>query len=179
MEGAAKDSLARIPQIIDAYRATGANLMVNYFLYLLADIYRLDNQPEQGLRVIDEALSITKTTDVRWIEGDLHRLKGDLYLMKSERSSKARAACMKKAEACYKEALEVTRRQKAILFELRAASGLSRVMDNQNNRDDALDLLKEVYGRFREGFDLPDLKDTKLLIEELSRRSLSPTSHRR
>ena len=179
MEGAAKDSLARIPQIIDAYRATGANLMVNYFLYLLADIYRLDNQPEQGLRVIDEALSITKTTDVRWIEGDLHRLKGDLYLMKSERSSKARAACMKKAEACYKEALEVTRRQKAILFELRAASGLSRVMDNQNNRGDALNLLKEVYGRFREGFDLPDLKDTKLLIEELSRRSLSPISHRR
>lgn len=174
VEGAAKDSLARISPIIEAYRATGANLMVNYFLYLLADIYRLDNQPELGLQVIDEALSITKTTDVRWIEGDLHRLKGDLYLMKSERSSKARAACLKKAEACFKEALEVSRRQKAILFELRAASGLSRVMDNQNNRDDALNLLKEVYGRFKEGFDLPDLKDTKLLIEALGRPPKSP-----
>jgi len=179
VEGAAKDSLARIPPIIDAYRATGANLMVNYFLYLLADIYRLDNQPEQGLKVIDEALSITKTTDARWIEGDLHRLKGDLYLMKSERSSKARAACMKKADACFKEALEVTRRQKAILFELRAASGLSKVMDYHNNRDDALNLLKQVYGRFKEGFDLPDLKDTKLMIEALSRQSLSPMSHLR
>jgi adenylate cyclase len=168
VEGAAKDGLARVPLIIDAYRATGANLMVNYFLYLLADIYRLDNQPEQGLRVIDEALSVTKTTDARWIEGDLHRLKGDLYLMKSERSPKARGSCMKNAEACFKEALEVTRRQKAILFALRAASGLSRVMDYHNKRDDALDLLRKVYGQFEEGFDLPDLKDTRLLIEALS-----------
>ena len=168
VEGAAKDSLARILPIIDTYRATGANLMVNYFLYLLADIYRFDNQPEQGLRVIDEALSFTKTTDARWIEGDIHRLKGDLYLMKSKRSSRARAACMKKAEACFKEALEFTRKQKAAWFELRAASGLSRVMDYHNNRDDALNLLEQVYGRFEEGFDLPDLKDTKLLIEELS-----------
>ena len=75
---------------------------------------------------------------------------------------------MKNAEACFEEALEVTRRQKAALFELRAASGLSRVMDYHNKREYALNLLEQVYGRFEEGFDLPDLKDTKLLIEELS-----------
>ena len=45
--------------------------------------------------------------------------------------------------------------------------------------DDALNLLKQVYGRFKEGFDLPDLKGTKLLIEALSRQSLSPMSHLR
>ena len=34
--------------------------------------------------------------------------------------------------------------------------------------DDARDLLAPVYGQFTEGFDTPDLKDAKALVDELS-----------
>jgi hypothetical protein len=45
---------------------------------------------------------------------------------------------------------------------------LSRLMEKQGQREEARQLLADVYGWFSEGFDTPDLKDAKAVLQELS-----------
>jgi predicted ATPase len=50
---------------------------------------------------------------------------------------------------------------------LRAAASLARLRRDQGRLAEARDLLASVYGWFTEGFDTPDLKDAKALLDEL------------
>ena len=45
---------------------------------------------------------------------------------------------------------------------------LSRLWQQQGNRDEAWQMLTEIYGWFTEGFDTEDLIEAKALLEELS-----------
>ena len=72
------------------------------------------------------------------------------------------------AEELYRKALSIAREQGAKLWELRAAVSLSRLWRDQGKRADAHDLLAPVYGWFTEGFDTPDLKEARALLDELT-----------
>ena len=61
----------------------------------------------------------------------------------------------------------IAQEQNAKLWELRAAISLARLRHNQGRRAEARDLLAPVYGWFTEGFDAPDLKEAKALLDEL------------
>jgi predicted ATPase len=63
--------------------------------------------------------------------------------------------------------LAVACEQDAKMWQLRAATSLARLWCNQDRRDEARDLLAPIYGWFTEGFDTPDLKDAKALLDEL------------
>ncbi len=99
--------------------------------------------------------------EVRWFEAELHRLKGELLLALPEPNPA-------EAETCFRRAVEVAREQNAKAWELRAATGLARLWHDQGKPVEARDLLAAVYGGFTEGFDTPDLKDAKALLDELS-----------
>ena len=62
----------------------------------------------------------------------------------------------------------MARRQQAKSWELRAAMSLSRLWQRQAKRNAARQLLAEIYGWFTEGFDTPDLREAKALLEELA-----------
>ena len=57
------------------------------------------------------------------------------------------------AQACFHRALDVARRQQAKSLELRAATSLGRLWQQQGKRAEAHDLLAEVYSWFTEGSD--------------------------
>jgi hypothetical protein len=71
-------------------------------------------------------------------------------------------------EACFQKAIEIARRQQAKSWELRAAMSLSRLWRQQGKRQEAHEMLSEIYGWFTEGFDTADLKDAQALLDELS-----------
>jgi predicted ATPase len=52
-------------------------------------------------------------------------------------------------------------------IELRAATSLARLRRDQGREAEARVLLAPVYGWFTEGFDTPDLKEAKALLDEL------------
>ena len=52
-------------------------------------------------------------------------------------------------------------------MELRAATSLARLWGEQGRRGEARELLAPLYGWFTEGFDTPDLKEAKALLDEL------------
>jgi predicted ATPase len=100
-------------------------------------------------------------TGERVYEAELHRLKGELLLQQSPDNAA-------EAETCFHKAIEVAQSQHAKSWELRAATSLARLWQQQDKRQDAYDLLAPVYGWFTEGFDTADLKDAKALLDELS-----------
>ena len=61
----------------------------------------------------------------------------------------------------------VSRAQQAKSWELRAAVSMARRWRAQGKRDEARDLLAPVYFWFTEGFDTRDLKEAKVLLDEL------------
>jgi predicted ATPase len=62
----------------------------------------------------------------------------------------------------------LARAQSSSCWELRAAASLARLRRDQGRRVEARDLLAPVYGWFTEGFDTPDLKEAKALLDELA-----------
>ena len=69
--------------------------------------------------------------------------------------------------ARFRDAIDIARKQDAKSFELRATTGLARLLRDTNRRDEARAMLAEIYGWFIEGFDTADLKDAKALLVEL------------
>jgi predicted ATPase len=72
------------------------------------------------------------------------------------------------AERHYRQAIAVAERQSAKLFQLRASASLARLWRDQGKRAEARDLLGPIYRWFTEGFDAPDLKEAKTLLDELA-----------
>jgi predicted ATPase len=160
-QGQVQEGIAQITQGLRAYRATGAELMRSYFLALLAEAHGIMGEPEAGLTVLTEALTFAETTGERWYEPELHRLKGVLLLQQN-------AATQAEAATCFHHALDMARNQQAKSFELRTATSLARLWQSQGKRDEARQVLGDVYNWFTEGFDTADLQAAKALLDELA-----------
>ena len=118
-------------------------------------------QAADGLRQIAEALELVESTQERWWEPDPYRLQGALlWEVSSDNHTEA--------ETCFQKVLEVSRRQQAKSWELRAATSLTHLWQSQDKRQDAVDLLAPVYEWFTEGFDTADLQEAKTLLQELA-----------
>ena len=157
--GQAHEGLTLLTQGLEALRATGAVINTSTVLMRLAEAYAMVGQPSDGLNCLAEAAQIIETTDERCHEAELHRLRGDLLNATGDPSA---------AERSYHQALTVAKLQSAKLLELQASISLARLWCKQNRRGEARDLLAPIYGWFTEGFDAPDLKEAKLLLEELN-----------
>ena len=127
---------------------------------LLAEAYGWAGQTEQGLRALAGALDEIERMGERTWEAEIHRVKGEL-LASPAIGNWAEAA------ACFSRASEIARRQGARSPELRAAMGLARLHRTQGRTEEAHDLLAPVTGWFTEGFDTADLKEAKVLLDEL------------
>jgi predicted ATPase len=51
---------------------------------------------------------------------------------------------------------------------LRATTSLARLLAKQDHRDEAHKMLAEIYDWLTEGFNTPDLKEAKALLDELN-----------
>jgi TOMM system kinase/cyclase fusion protein len=160
-QGQGEEGIAQIRQGLGVFQATGARGVVSLLLALLAEAYGQDGQAEEGLRVLAEALAIVEHTGERRHEAELYRLKGELLLTRSTDHAA-------EAEACFRRALDVARRQQAKSWELRAAMSLARLWQRQSKRAEAYALLAPIYGWFTEGFDTADLQEAKALLEGLA-----------
>ena len=160
-QGQGEEGIAQMCQGLAAFRATGAELARPYYLALLGEAYGELGQTGEGLKVLAKALATTHKTGEQFCAAELHRLRGKLLLACS-------AEPHAEAEACFQQALTIARRQQAKSWELRAATSLSRLWQQQGKRAEARGLLAPIYGWFTEGFDTADLQEAKALLEEVS-----------
>jgi predicted ATPase len=159
-QGQGAEGIAQLRQGLAAYRATGGQAVLPYHLALLAEAYGTEGQTGEGLAVLAEALTLVNNNGERNYEAELYRLKGELLQQQAMGSGD-------ETETCFRQALDMARRQQAKSLELRAAVSLSRLWRHQGKRVEAHELLAPIYGWFSEGFDTADLQEAKTLLEEL------------
>lgn len=173
-QGWHEDAIEQMLQGLADHEATGAEVLRPHFLGLLAETLGNAGKPDDGLRLLDEALEVSHSYGEAYYQAELYRIKGDVLLMQAAgpglslgSSGRKPAVQHAQAQACFHQAIEIARRQKAKSWELRAAMRLARLCQNQGEKQEALDLLSNIYGSFTEGFDTLDLREAKALLNEL------------
>ena len=159
-QGRIGEAIRQMRQAISAMRVAHNGIGMPYRLLSLAGVHMRARQAPDGLDALTEALSLVESTGERWFEAELHRVRGELLLRLPDPEWIG-------AEECFRHAIAVAQGQQAKLWELRAAMSLARLWRDQGKRAAARDLLAPVYGWFTEGFDIADLKDAKVLLDEL------------
>ena len=129
-------------------------------LYLchIASAHASLGQPEVGLGLLDEAVQMAEATSEKFFEAELYRLRGKILLSLGKKGE---------AEAELQRALTIARQQQARWWELRAATNLARHWHDEGRYVEANSLLQPIYTWFVEGFDTPDLKNAKSLLDKL------------
>ncbi len=161
MQGYVKDSIEQIQHGLAIWQGIGANTGLPYFFAALAEAYEEAGKIEEGLDALARAFEEFTEHGERPYEAGLHWIKGKLLLAQSECNQS-------EAEACFRQAIAVARRQNAKALELRTTVSLSRLLQKQGNKEEARDVLAEIYNWFTEGFDTVEFQEAKALVEGLS-----------
>jgi tetratricopeptide (TPR) repeat protein len=114
--------------------------------------------PDEGLKYIEEALDLSDEKSGNPILAESYRLKGEILLMISTENTI-------EAEALFRLAIHISKKQKTKMFELRAAMSLYRLLTNQGKSDEGREFLSEAYNKFTEGFSTVDLIEAKKILE--------------
>ena len=165
------EGLAEIQRGLVEWRATGHELERPHFLGLLAEAYDTVDQPGQGLAALAEARAEADKTEEGFWDAELYRLHGELSLRIAETSTGSAGESRidrLNSEASFMKAIEIARLQQARSLELRAAMSLSRLWRRQGKTKEARQVLEAIYNWFTEGFDTPDLKEAKTLLDDLA-----------
>ncbi len=159
-QGLDADDLTPLHQAISARQEAGFEVLGLMFLLFLAEAYQRAGQTEAGLAILAEAKERMDAKEEYAFEAEWYRIQGELLLRQVEPD-------VTQAASCFQQAVEVARRQQAAWWELRAATRLCKLWQQQGHRDQAQQLLSEVYGSFTEGFDTTDLREAHALLSEL------------
>jgi adenylate cyclase len=160
--GQTHEGIAEMQRSLADWRATGTEFLVAYTSALLAEAYARIGQLDEGLTLLEEALTMVSEKDQGNYEAELYRLKGEFRL--------AQGADLVEVEEFFQRAIEIARRRNAKSQELRAAISLGRLWRSQGSQGkmaEARSIVAEICGWFTEGFDTPDLKAARALLDEL------------
>jgi predicted ATPase/DNA-binding winged helix-turn-helix (wHTH) protein len=140
----------------------GARFAARYtqFLGALAEGLGLAGEMTDGLAAIEEALARCEQNEERWCIAELCRIKGELVLLDKPRGTVA-------AEGHFQDGLRWAREQGSLSWELRCATSLARLWQEQGQSKKARALLAPVYDRFKEGFATEDLQAAKAHLDVL------------
>src|SRR5262249_35647598 len=171
-QGGWSEGVAQVREGIAGHRASGIEMRQTFQLALLVESLMAGDQIEEGLAVAAEALAMVEATGERFYEAELHRLRGELLLRQEAGAGPPPPAGAAGAgphephwpgpagaEACFRRALDVARRQGAKSLELRAALSLARLLRDRGRPAEGHRLLLATFGRFTEGWDTQDLQD--------------------
>jgi predicted ATPase len=161
LSGAALEAIQVLAPAIPTAHAAGYRLGLPFNWSCLARAHLRLGQIDDARRCIAEALTMTQTTKERWPEAEVHRTMGEIAWLSPMHDTGT-------AEACFERALALAREQQARSWELRATMSMAGLWRDQGKRQQARDLLSPAYGWFTEGFDTLDLKNAKVLLDELA-----------
>jgi predicted ATPase len=132
-------------------------IMSLYMPYLgaLAELLGNNGRADEGLIMANEAFRLEG-----WWAPDSIRIKGKLLMLAG--------SDLAEAERLLLNAIELSKRQSALLLELRSAMDLNTLRSLLGRPDDGVERLKAVYSRFTEGFDAPDLRRARRMIDKAS-----------
>ena len=133
----------------------GLRLNLTYWTLQLAEAQVLGSALDDALETVDQALRANP--DELVYRPEALRMRGELRLKQGSAEL---------AQVDFREAIAVAQSMSAKAWELRATMSLARLL-NAARRDEARTMLSDIYNWFTEGFETPDLKEARALLDEL------------
>jgi predicted ATPase len=158
-DGHFADAAAAFAEGFALYEGTRSAVLASPLYIFSALALARCGRPAEAHEQLAAVHRIVAHNEERWCEPEIWRVEGLLALDAGDQAL---------AEARFQDAIACARRLGLRPWELRAATTLARLWAEQGERRRAHDLLLPVYAGFTEGFDLPDLKDAKALLDELA-----------
>jgi predicted ATPase/DNA-binding SARP family transcriptional activator len=158
LQSRSEQAIPVIEAALAASGSTGVDLYKPVALGFLAKALLEVEQSDAALDNLDKALVIVSDTGEKMWEVELLRLRGLAMQSIGNRVD---------AEADFKKGIETARSQEAKSWELRVAMDLACLWSDQGKRDDASKLLSDCYQWFTEGFETPDLKRARELLDSM------------
>jgi len=154
-QGRMERGLRLLENGLQAYRATGAQLGLPYYLSMLTDAWIRTGRFAEAENALNEAIALADKNDERFQEAELYRLKGELVLAQSNDRTAA--------EEWFSRSIMTAKRQGSKAWTLRTTMSLVRLWQKQGDREKAFTALSSIYGSFSEGNATPDLADAAAL----------------
>jgi tetratricopeptide (TPR) repeat protein len=177
-QGRTQEGILCLRRGIDTAKTLGIRFFLPRYLTRLGQAYASLGQSDAAVAVLSEALAERASMGENHPQdAELYRMQGELTLQKlSVVSSQLSVTDPRplipdpqgEAEVYFRKAIEISHKQQAKSFELRATMSLTRLWQQQGKKDEAREMLAQIYGWFTEGFETKDLQEAGALIEELS-----------
>jgi DNA-binding SARP family transcriptional activator len=151
---------------VSALRSAGINSELPGAVAFLAAAILKSRDAEAVSTTLPAVQAALSDATVRVYDAELCRLDAELKLLMCERDIRAGKGAPEPEDA-FRRALAVAREQGARSWELRIATGMSKLWQLQGKRAAAQDLLTDIYGSFTEGFETRDLQNARTLLGEL------------
>jgi predicted ATPase len=149
----------RLQRCIEGLRQARYELLPAFNISLVQGLAAL-GRIEEGVTLIDEAIgSVQANGDLSFMP-ELLRVKGGLLLSMPQLGGDL-------AQSCLMQSLDLSRRQGALAWELRAATDLARLWAAHGRCEQAQELLESVLGRFSEGRETSDVVTAGRLLATL------------
>jgi adenylate cyclase len=129
------------------------------FVLLSAQALQHSGTREEALSAVDQGLALSDEVSPA-NRAEFYRLKGEL--LNSDPSG------VGEGDAYLRRALVEARQHGSRFHELRATMSLARRWSESGRRAEAHQALAEIYAWFSEGFDTPDLRSARALLDSLA-----------
>ena len=149
----------RLEEGLAKYNLLGVRTNLCLMICLLAETYFMATQYDKAMEQANLAIATSSQIGDRWCLPRIYTIRA--RLLQTFRK-------VDEADASLQTALDIAAAQSAKGSQLYAAKSLARLWRDQGKVQQARELLAPVYGWFTEGFDTRDLKEAKVLLEELA-----------
>jgi predicted ATPase len=151
--------LPRLRNAVEAVNERRLLLRLPALLGVLAEAFALAGRVSEATAAIEQALAASERTGVQWCQPELLRIKGEVAQLDGDGSGRTRA------EEAFRQALELSRHQDSLAWQLRAALSLARLWAGEGRSREARELVRPIYEFFTEGFQTRDLLEARALID--------------
>ena len=159
-QGDAEGGVESLRDSVQRLHATPYELLTTELNLALASGLSAIGQVDDAISLVDKSLAEVETNGNLLYVPELLRVKGTILLLLPEPNRN-------NAEACFLQALELSRRGGARAWELRAAIDLARLLAGRGEIDEAHRLLRPVFEHFVEGLGTTDLRAAERLLATL------------
>ena len=161
LQGRLHESVAMMLEQLE--HSVGIDAEISQFnsLPILAETYGNLGEIDRGLAALDQWLEVRSKYSDTAIDKIYCRVRGVLLL-------KTGSGSTDEAEQSLRKSIQLSVGESARMDQLWATMALARLLTGLGKRDEAREMLADIYEWFTEGFDTADLKDAKALLEELN-----------
>jgi hypothetical protein len=158
LQGDTEAGLRLLKASLDALETGQHQALTAVFTSDLASGLARAARPDEANAAIEKVMACDEPTRPNFYLSELMRIKGELLASGLDSSE---------AEYWFWRSLDLAQEQSALAWELRTATSLAHLRAHQGRHDEAARVLQPVYDQFTEGFDTPDLRAAKCLLDEL------------